>query len=87
MNNFRRAGPWAAVAFVLAAASIAQAQDSQSPAPDTDERLVEQGQRIEELEERIQQLEAEAMSGAAAESPQMTGTPSPDAARTPIAFG
>ena len=83
MNNFRRDGPWAAVAFVLAAASMAQAQDSQSPAPDTDERLVEQGQRIEELEERIQQLEAEAMSGAAAKSPQMAGTPSPDAARTP----
>ena len=78
MNNFRRAGPWAAAAFVLAAASMAQAQDSQSPAPDTDERLIEQEQRIEHLEDRIQELEAEAMSGAAAESPQMSGSPSPD---------
>jgi hypothetical protein len=83
MNNFRRAGPWAAAAFVLAAASIAQAQDSQSPVPETDERLIQQGQRIEQLEERIQQLEAEAMSGAAEESRQVTATPSPDAARTP----
>jgi len=83
MNNFRRAGPWAAAAFLLSVASIVQAQDSQSPVPDTDERLVEQGQRIEQLEKRIQQLEAEAMSGAAAESPQVSGSPTPDAERTP----
>ncbi len=83
MNNFRRGGPWAAAAFVLAAASMAQAQDSQSPVPETDERLIQQGQRIEQLEERIQQLEAEAMSGSAEESRQVTATPSPDAARTP----
>jgi hypothetical protein len=78
MNNFRALRPWAAAAFVLAAASMAQAQDSQSPAPDTDERLVEQEQRIEQLEDRIQQLEAEAMSGAATESSQMSGSPPPD---------
>ncbi|MDA0338402.1 MAG: DcaP family trimeric outer membrane transporter [Proteobacteria bacterium] len=84
MNNFRALRPWAAAAFVLAAASMAQAQDSQSPVPDTDERLVEQGQRIEQLEDRIQELEAEAMRGAAAESPQINGSPSPDAEKTPL---
>jgi hypothetical protein len=83
MDDFRALRSWAAAAFVLAAASIAQAQDSQSPVPDTDERLVEQEQRIEHLEDRIQQLEAEAMSGAAAESPQINGSPSPDAEKTP----
>ena len=83
MNNFRALRPWAAAAFVLAAASMAQAQDSQSPAPDTDQRLIEQEQRIEHLEDRIQELEAEAMSGAAAESPQIDGSPSPDAESPP----
>ena len=78
MNNFRALRPWAAAAFVLAAASMAQAQDSQSPVRDTDQRLIEQEQRIEHLEDRIQELEAEAMSGAAAESPQISGSPSPD---------
>ena len=82
MNNFRALRPWAAAAFVLAAAPMAQAQDSQSPAPDTDERLVEQEQRIEQLEDRIQELEAEAMGGAATESPPesppVSGSPSPD---------
>ena len=83
MNNFRVVRIWAAAAFLLSAASIVQAQDSQIPVPERDERLLEQGRRIEQLEERIQQLEAEAMVGSAAESRQVTGTPSPDAARTP----
>jgi len=83
MNNFRLGVTWAAAAFLLSAASIVQAQDSQIPVPETDERLVQQGQRIEQLEERIQQLEAEAMSGAVLESHQVTGSPSPDVAGTP----
>ena len=87
MNNFRRAGPWAAAAFVLATASMAQAQDSQSSVPDTDERVVEQEQRIRKLEERIQQLEADAMAGKAEANPQTTASPDDarddDASRTP----
>jgi len=83
MNNFRPLGYWAVAALVVSFASIVHAQDSQSSVPDTDERLVEQGQRIEQLEQRIQELEAEAMSGSGVKSPQMNGSPSADAAKTP----
>jgi type II secretory pathway component PulJ len=61
---------------MLSGASMVQAQDSQSTVPETDERLVQQEQRIKRLEERIQQLEADAMGGAAVESPQMSDSPS-----------
>jgi len=77
MNNFRPLGYWAVAAFALLAASMAHAQDSQSPVPDTDERLVQQEQRIEQLEKRIQQLESEAMTGTGTESPPMTGSTPP----------
>ena len=87
MKSFRRAGPWAAAAFVLAAASLAQAQDSQSSVPSTDEREVTQEQRIQKLEERIQELEADAMAGKAEANPQSTASPDDalddDAWRTP----
>ena len=83
MNRIRLVGYWAVAASLLSGASMVQAQDSQSTVPETDERLVQQEQRIKQLEDRIQQLEADAMGGAAVESPQMSDSPSPDAEKTP----
>ncbi len=94
---FRLASPAAFAAALLVATSIVQAQGSQNTVSDSDDRVGELLQLIKRLEERVQQLEAAAngddepemssqavVRGAAAESPQIARSATPDAALTPL---
>ena len=63
MNNFRMALSFTVAALALSAASMVQAQDSQSPVSEQDRRILQLEQLVEKLVKRVQQLEREAMGG------------------------
>jgi hypothetical protein len=61
MNRFRVALSFTVAALALSAASMVQAQDSQSPVSEQEERILQLEQLVERLGKRVQQLELEAM--------------------------
>ena len=61
MNNFRMVLSFTVAALALSAASMVQAQDSQSPVSEQDRRILQLEQLVEKLGKRVQQLEREAM--------------------------